>query len=87
MPVAMTGDSADVEQLKRIEAEIVRAILPFRQTTEAAIVICALVRIARGMLNQYTGNMKLVLRDRTVDFLKERRLPADDPASKILLLH
>lgn len=47
------GDAADTERMHFMQAEIVKAILPYRENTEAAIVVMALIRTARMLARLY----------------------------------
>lgn len=47
------GDAADTERMHFLQQEIEKALLPYRENTEAAIAILALIRVTRILLRQY----------------------------------
>jgi hypothetical protein len=58
------------QQMKRIDNVVATTVKPFRGTTETAIIVFALVRVARMLLNLYPPNVqKELLQDVIVPFL------------------
>lgn len=60
------------DRMKHIEGEIARAVLPYRENTEAFIVVCALVRVARLLLQRYPMKTRVLLRNEVLDFIEEK---------------
>lgn len=74
-------EQVDVEQMVRVQECVTAAVLPYRQNTEAALVIFALVRVARTLLRLYAPDVQTVIREQMVKFLN-----ADRDDSNLLLM-
>lgn len=48
-----------VDRMKHIDTQVARAVAPFRENTEAMIVIFSLVRVARKLLDLYPPHTRL----------------------------
>lgn len=55
---AMTGANTDAERMTFIQTEIEKAILPYRENTEAVLVVGALMRVARILLGLYKPDLR-----------------------------
>lgn len=73
-----------VERMKFIRSEIERAVLPYRENTEAAIVAGAAVQVARTLIELYPPNRRAQLVEAMVAFLKREDLDAPEPGSGIV---
>jgi hypothetical protein len=69
----VTGDTADVAQMDHIQRVIEEAILPYRENTEASIVVGALIRVARILLSLYRPGKRDALISDTVTYLQAAR--------------
>lgn len=76
---------ADLDQMKRIEKELVAVLVKYRDNTEGSLPAFALVRCARTLLRLYPKPTEKVLTRVVVDFLEGRPAPRDDPHARLLL--
>lgn len=79
--------SENLDRMKHVQAEIAKAILPYRENTEAALVILALVGAVKILLDLYNPNARAELSEVIVAFLvndKRSRVVAA-PETKSLL--
>src|SRR5688572_9491125 len=67
----LVGDSEDIERMIHVQHTIERAIMPFRENTEAAIVIMAMMRIARILLGLYPMNVRRALVEQNEAFFRQ----------------
>lgn len=74
----------DVDRMNFLEAEITKAILPYRENTEAAIVVAALMRCARKLIDRYNPVAKKQLTEVTVAYLERRLVVVDDERPQII---
>lgn len=72
------------EQMRKVQAVITAAVIPFRENTEAAIVVFALVRCARILLSLYPEKVRLELVSVLCDFLENRDTPPGEAAASPL---
>lgn len=63
-------DNADAEQMRAVQKALIDAALPFRERTEAALVVFACVRIARTMLRLYNPKTQKQLLPVIIAFLE-----------------
>lgn len=65
------------EKLKHIDGVITKAVVPYRENTEAAIVAFSLIRVARILLRLYPKHAREVLVNEViVPFLREEEVGA-----------
>lgn len=71
----------ELAQMVNVQGEITKAVLPFKENTEAALVIFALVRAAKILLGLYSPQSRAELVEVIVWFLANdgRVLPASRP--------
>lgn len=76
---------ANVDRMVHVQEQIERAVLPFRENTEAAIVVLALMRVARKLLDLYSAKTRGELRD-VIDLYLSGDAPAPihTPTSRLL---
>lgn len=79
-------NNADAEQMKKVQAIVTSALMPFRHQVEAALVIFALVRCARILLNLYPEHVQRQLLGVLCDFLENRETPPGEAAQSPLWL-
>lgn len=64
------GRPSSVQEMKKIDDVVARAVVPFRGRVETAIVVFALIRVARKLLELYAPNVqKQLLQEVIVPFL------------------
>lgn len=61
--------AAEFEQMIAVQHEVNRAVLPFRENTEAALVIFALARTAKALLDLYNPLSRAETTEIVVAFL------------------
>lgn len=66
-----------VDQVNFLQREIEKAVLPYRENTEAALVIAALNRVSRILLRLYPEELQQQLILATVAYLKGQDLEED----------
>jgi len=72
----MNFSPADEERMKHIENELARKCNEFRENTEAAIVVFALLRVARTLLKLYRKKTReTLLEDVGIPFLRGQTQP------------
>lgn len=54
----MVGSNADAERMDCLQREIEKAILPYRENTEAILVAGALLRVARILIRLYSPDLR-----------------------------
>lgn len=75
----------DLEQMKRIEREVVKAILPHAGSTEAGLAAIALVRQARVLIRKYPNSVtQKELTQVMCDFLKGETSPTGAPQGGLI---
>jgi len=74
----------DVEQMNHIQREIERAVLPYRDNTEAAIVVSALMRVARILIRLYPERAQRDLIAVTVAFLRNEEVDIEGETPLLL---
>ncbi len=67
----------DEDRMKHIENEIAREVVKYRENTETAIVVFALVRVARALLRKYRNKTtrEQLLEDVAIPFLRGHTEP------------
>lgn len=83
--MALTFTPDDRKQMERIERQVSDTLRPYRQSTEGALVVFALLRIARVLLRLYPEPTQGQLIRLGVDFLEGQHAPRDAPGSSLLL--
>lgn len=63
-------EQVDLERMLFVQAEIAKTILPYRQNTEASLVIFALVRCAKILLDLYPPETREQLAEVVIYFLR-----------------
>jgi hypothetical protein len=76
----------DFDRMQEVQTRVVRTLLPFRENTEAGLIVFALVRCARTLLRCYPEETRKQLTRLCVDFLEGRTAPRDNPESRLLIL-
>lgn len=67
----MNLKAADLERMKHIETEIAKTVAAYRENTEAALVIFALLRVARTLLSLYSKKSQdWLIEDVGIPFLR-----------------
>lgn len=75
-------DDATFTAMKEVEAALTKAVLPFREKTEAALVAFALIRMARVLLRVYPPKVQKELLPVILTYLQGGlKQPAGDPAA------
>lgn len=77
------GDAADTERMHFMQSEIAKAILPYRENTEAAIVVMALMRVARILLRLYPEPVRGELLSACVAYLQGKGVEAVEAKSPL----
>jgi len=72
----------DVEVQRDVQAAIVKAVLPFRERVEAAIIVFALITAARTLLRLYPKQTQQELLDALVPFLEGKQEPRGEHVSE-----
>jgi hypothetical protein len=72
-------------QMRAVQGEVVKALLPFRERTEAAIVVFALIRAARVMLRLYPKKTQVELLEAIVPYLEGKAEMPDTSTSPFLI--
>jgi hypothetical protein len=75
----------DEQRMKHVEREIARTCHPYRENTEAALVIFALFRCARILLRLYPKETQEELLLVLVPFIRGENAPGASKASRFLL--
>lgn len=73
----------DMEQIQRVEAEVLRALAPFRENTDPALALFALIRCARMLLRSCPPDSHRQLLPVIRAFLEGKSSP--DPDSRLFL--
>lgn len=68
-------DQADADQMKAVQRAITAAVMPYRENTEAALVIMALLRCARILLRLYPKKFQDQFTPVLTDFLENAEAP------------
>lgn len=68
---AIKGTPAELRQMARVKGAVTVVLLPFRQNTEAAIVVGALLQICKILLRLYPARTRDELILGAVTFLKD----------------
>jgi len=84
MTKTLEFNNADAEQMKKVQSVITQAILPFRDSVEAGLVIFALVRCARILIGLYNPATQRELVSVCCDFLENREEPPGEAAQSPL---
>lgn len=72
----MVLTEGDGERMRFIETEVTKLVLPYRENTEAAIVIFALMNVARKLLRLYSKKSRdWILEDVCIPFMREAQRP------------
>ena len=75
----------DYQQMKRIEAKLVRTLVPFMANTPATLGLYVLIRMARTLLNHMPLQTRTELYPVLFAFLENRSVqPADGQAHRLL---
>lgn len=81
-PTKFTPDMA--ERMAFLEDKVSRALTPYRQNTEAAIAVAALLRCARKLIELYPPAKQLELVELAVAFLKKERVDLVEDSKLVL---
>lgn len=68
----------DLDRMRFIKGEIERSVLPYRDNTEAALVIGALLQVAKTLLVLYPHETQKLLLTAMVPFLTGERVDLED---------
>lgn len=82
-PLSTDPRADDVEQIKRVEAEVIRALAPFRENTDPALALFALIRCARMLLRSCPPDSHRQLLPVIRAFLEGQSSP--EPESRLFL--
>ncbi len=74
-------NAENLERMAHVQTLIERAVLPFRENTEAAIVVFALIRVARFLLNLYPEKVRAELLEIISLYLKDEARVVEAPSS------
>ncbi len=74
----------DVGRMNAVQQEIEKAVIPFRENTEAAIVAAALVRVARKLIDLYHPEARRAVTEVTVAYLERRDVIIEGEVSAIV---
>lgn len=74
----LTGDVADREQMNKLQAVVEAAILPYRENTEAVVVVGALMRVARILLRLYKPDLRIGFQSAAVAYLQGKATIDED---------
>lgn len=68
----------DFEQMKRVEEAIIKAVLPFKESTDPLLAVLALVRVTRAFLRNGTKEAQRTLLPVLFAYLEGRtQIPGD----------
>ena len=76
---------ADLDRMKHIRGEVERLLLPYRENTEAALVIGALLQICRILLVLYPKATREDLLAGIIPFLKGEQMEPEAGTGGIIL--
>lgn len=75
-------DDATFDAMKEVEAVLTKAVMPFREKIEAALIVFALVRMARVLVRVYPATVQKQLTPILIAYLQgSTKQPAGDPAA------
>lgn len=87
----VTFTPENLAQMRKVQGRLVDTLLPFRQHTESALMVFALIRCARALVRLYPKGTRDMLIRLMCDYLQGRRTPADvrdheapDPAARLI---
>jgi hypothetical protein len=83
--MALKLDGSEGLRMQHIEVEVMKLLTPYRENTEAALVIFAILRIARSLLRLYSAQTQAQLLPVLVAFL-EGKEPGTDAATNLITL-
>lgn len=75
----------DVERMNYVQQQIEKAVLPFRENTEAAIVASALIRVARILIERYNPESVKQLKLAAVAYLERREVTIEGEEPTIII--
>lgn len=75
----------DVDRMNHVQKEIERAVLPYRENTEAAIVASALIRVARILIDRYNPEAQRQLTIAAVAYLERREVTIEGEQPTIII--
>lgn len=79
-------NAENLEQMQHVQRQITKAILPYRDNTEAALVILALVGAAKILLDLYNPQSRAELAEViTAHLVNDSRIIGGDAKTKTLL--
>lgn len=79
--MSLRFEQADADRMTFLENKISKTIAPYRENTEAALAIFALVRCARVLLQLYPLHVQVALIDTLHAFLRgETKQPGAEPS-------
>ena len=61
---------AEVQQMQHVEKELARFLTRYQDNTEVAIIVCAMIRVARKLLDKYPPGMRAQLTSGSVAYLQ-----------------
>ena len=70
--------STEIDRMAFIQREVEKAVIPYRENTEAAIVVGALMRVARILLDLYPEGLRAELVEAASAYLAHRDLERAD---------
>jgi hypothetical protein len=84
--VAIKFGNEEFQQMTKLEREIEKALLPFRENTEAALAIFACCRAARRLLSLYPDWTQMELLQAIIPFVRgEKSMDDADAATNLIL--
>lgn len=73
--VMINFDDETFRAMSEVQAEVVKALMPFRARTESALVVFALIRCARVMMRLYPEKFQKELLAAVVPYLEGKDQP------------
>ena len=74
----MVGSNADAARIDFLQQEIIKAILPYRENTEAILVVGALLRVARTLLRLYKPDLRAGFQQACIAYLQGKTQLGDE---------
>jgi gluconate kinase len=81
----LTGSLEDMQQMNKLQEVIEQAIIPYRDNTEAIVVVGALMRVARILLRLYKPDLRLGFQSAAVAYLQGKATIDEEPDNQTAL--
>jgi hypothetical protein len=82
---APAGSAEQVKQMKAVREAVERAVLPFKENTEAAVIAGACAQVAKLLIQQYPQDAEANLLAGMVGFFRGANPAGEDQDSPIII--